>query len=301
MMMDKKQEVESLLHEWRAKFASFGKEFEVDESIDNLVKSFVELLALPQGARKNELKRFQSGFEEKYGTDARVSLCQLIIFSLFCENEEKIDYQNLPDGVVEYIKEDFVRAIKIATQGNDKILTVNNTIYNSYVEVMSFIRFPIGNQSVVVAGFSRSVIRLQSPLKMISFMRLLFSCGGNYPLYELHYNPHRMRSFNPEGWQTVMRLGAELLKLRPAIKGIFAGAWFFDPALKDISPELSYLRELIFEVGGMIFFTGSNEQAITNAFAMSKIRKTAFEKGRYNPANYLAIIPRKTLLKHFKI
>ncbi len=300
-MMDMKQEVESLLHEWRAKFTSFGKEFEVDENIDNLLKSFVELLTLPQGVRGNELKRFQSGFEEKYGTDARVSLCQLIIFSLFCENAEKIDHQNLPDGVVEYIKEDFLKAIKIAAQGNDKILTVENAIYNSYVEVLSFIRFPIGNQSVVVAGFSRSVIWLQSPLKMLSFMRLLFSCGGNYPLYELHYNPHRMRSFNLEGWQTVMRLGAELLKSRPSIKGMFGGAWFYDPALKDVSPELSYLRKLILDVGGVIFFAGSNEQDRTNAFAMSKIRKTAFEEGRYNPSNYLAIIPRKTLLKNFEI
>jgi len=110
-----------------------------------------------------------------------------------------------------------------------------------------------------------------------------------------------MRQFNAKGWNEVFRNGALLLARKPGIKGIFGGAWFFDPNLLVISPEFGYLQDMIYTIGGQTFFAGRKEQDKKNAFAMSAVRKRAFEEGKYTPTGYIAIIPRSSLLRYYEI
>lgn len=258
-----------------------------------------KLLASTESNKQSELLSFQVELERRLKVEGRVLFYQALVCHLYLQNIGSIASQGFPDGVRDFVCEDFSRSVKLALEGRENFLNIENYIFFSYLEVLCFQRFPLGNHSAVVSGFSRSLIFKQFPRKLFEFLMIHMSCGGNSPFLELHYNPHRMRLFNPEGWESVMRFGAELLRCRPEYKGIFGTSWLFDPCLAEVSPELSYLRKQIASVGGKLFFAGHSERDRRNAFAMSKKRRVAYEKGLYSPAGYLAIMPRKTLLEFF--
>lgn len=298
---DLTKEIEVFLANCLSKMASSVCYLAEQEALDVLLRQHLAVLHKKELAKQEELQALSQNLEDKCGKDIRVCFYQIFVGRMYLENVDKIGDQRFPRKVGQFVQEDFLRAIKIAREGKARSLTPNNYIFFSYLEVLTFQRFPLGNHSAVIAGFPRSIVAKQSPFEMLRFFLLLCLCKGNEPFYELHYNPHRMRLFSPEGWQNVLANGAKLLVINPDVKGIFGATWLFDPALKGISPELSYLREQIIHAGGSFFFNGRRKNDRQNAFAMSKVRRNAFEEGRYDPTSYLAIIPRKALLKHFKM
>ena len=74
-------------------------------------------------------------------------------------------------------------------------------------------------------------------------------------------------------------------------------SWFYDPYLKEISPSLNYLREIVIDNGGSLYYVGPNESAIRNATLLSMKRKELYEEGKYMPTNYLYIWPKKKLIQ----
>lgn len=296
MSIDSKHMIESFLQvSERELFATHQQLFQ-NGKIQELLINQCNLIALQRPKYRDELQFFENRFEEIFGQDSRICFNQLIVYKLYLDNFNKIDNQNLPEEVNTLIKEDFARIIKFTAKKKDDFLTIKNPIFLSYLEELCFARYPLGNQSVTVTGFSRKLVLKQKPIDIIKFILISCHLPGNSPLFELHFNPHRMRQFNHKGWLDVFRLGGEMLKSRPEIKGIMGASWFFDPSLEKISPELNYLRDMISEIGGMFFFEGQTEQDKENSFSMSKVRKEAFEKGIYTPSSYIVIIPRKSLL-----
>lgn len=244
-------------------------------------------------------KESESQFENEYGESIRVTVNQIIIYRLYIDNLPKIKTLNVPEKILNYLEDDFSRALKIANKGEKALLTFMNTQFSKYIDTLCLSLLPLGNQGVVENGISRSILFKQSPLNFIKFGLLLIRLGGNRFFFEIHYNQHRFRQFNHEGWNNVFECGAELLSRHTNIKGIFGVSWFFDPKIEDISPELKYIRTIIRKIGGHFFFFGRSANDKRNAFAMSYVRKKAFEEGQYDPASYIAIIPRKSLLKYY--
>ncbi|MEN8140607.1 MAG: hypothetical protein ABFR97_05215 [Thermodesulfobacteriota bacterium] len=267
---------------------------------ESLFLEHVKVLAGDSCDKQKRLIVAANAIEERCGSTVRVAFYRAVVCQLYNDNVVKINEQKLPREIEVFVREDFARAAKIAKEGKEKVLDPGNYIFFSYLEILTFQRIPLGNHSAVVAGFSRSLVFAQPVGGMAKFLRVLFACKGNAPFYELHYNPHRMRLFSPKGWRDVLANSAQMLAAQPNIKGVFGATWLFDPALGDVSPELSYLREQIVLVGGEIFFGGRHRRDRRNAFAMSKVRKVAYDEGRYDPASYMAIIPRLALLNHFE-
>lgn len=109
-----------------------------------------------------------------------------------------------------------------------------------------------------------------------------------------------LKEFNPEGWKKFYFRLAKLLEVNKNIKGVSGSAWFFDPVISKISPELGYLREIALNCGAEIFFAGATEGTIKNAIFMSLNRKKLYEMGEYHPVNYIILIPRKRLISWAK-
>lgn len=129
---------------------------------------------------------------------------------------------------------------------------------------------------------------------------LLVRLKGYKPFYNMHLyqqTPNLVSEFNEEGWKNYYRRMALLLKKEPKVKGIFGSSWFFDPKLKNISPHLSYLKNLVTDNGGKLFYLGSSEEAIKDATLKSRTRKQLFIEGKYIPTRYLIVWPRKELIK----
>ncbi len=193
-------------------------------------------------------------FDQECGQGLRVIAEKLLVSRLYLDNFSKIDNLDLPHNVLCYLKEDFSRILKLTYEDKNNFVSFQNPQFYKYLETLQFRLFPLGNQGIMVSGFPRNILFKQSFLNFIKLSRMLLRLGGNRPFYEFHFNPHRLRQFNQDGWNNVFKLAAEMLLRQPAIKGIFSSAWFFDPHIVLISPELTYIQTLIEKIGGQFFF-----------------------------------------------
>lgn len=279
----------------------FDKNDNVVDDYGEKIISLMSNLSFSYVVLKKNLFDTEKQFENNYGCQIRIVANRKLIYRMCITNYMNISEQRLPEIVIEYIKEDFIRIEKAADGGEKNFLTFENSQFYKYMFTVFFKLIPVGHQGLILSGFPRSLIIKQSLLNSIRLFNLYLKTGGNHPFYEIHYNPHRMRMFNADGWNVVFKNSAQILIENKKIKGIFGAAWFFDPQLKKISPVLGYIRALIKKIGGEFFYFGSSDMDKKNAFAMSRVRKFAYENGTYNPSSFIMIIPRNRLLRYYNL
>lgn len=157
---------------------------------------------------------------------------------------------------------------------------------------------PCGAQVIDVrSSVPRGIARSQpgwGGLRFLSYM--LGRVRGFRVLYELHMDYRLIREFNPEGWQRCFTRIARLLEQRPEVLGVFGASWWYDPALRNVSPRLDFLREIPLQGAARLFRIGPSTFNVENAIANSLERTQAYEQGRYRPADWLLVWARRDLL-----
>lgn len=119
--------------------------------------------------------------------------------------------------------------------------------------------------------------------------------GGHAPLYEIHTYEHLLHWFTEEGWTECYRMIALALSRDPAARGVFGTAWFFDPALADVSPRIAYLHRFPADRGA-VFLRVRNSPGVSAALSKSETRRKLHADGKYDPQEYLMIWPRAAML-----
>ena len=126
---------------------------------------------------------------------------------------------------------------------------------------------------------------------------ILLGCGGRRPFLEGHtHDPMARAYWNEAGWGEALRIAALALPALPKARGIFGTAWFYDPAIKEISPRISFAQDLQYGRGAWRIRIGSNEAAIANATATSAERRNRHRDGTYIPTDYSLIWSRRRLI-----
>jgi hypothetical protein len=121
-------------------------------------------------------------------------------------------------------------------------------------------------------------------------------CGGRRPYLEGHtHDPVAKAYWNEPGWREALRLAALALPALPRARGVFGIAWFYDPAIKEISPRIGFAQDLQVGAGAHRFEVGSNEAAIANATLTSAERRNRYRDGLYLPVDYAIIWSRSDL------
>jgi hypothetical protein len=135
-----------------------------------------------------------------------------------------------------------------------------------------------------------------------SFVRFAATFQGDlakplYPLYEPHWDRRYVKYFSPEEYERCCLRIADMIAANPGVRGVATPSWWYDPQIKEISPELWFVREIT-EKGGARFMllTGHNPYLLTDALAHSPLRKAAYEAGTYKPRQYMIFWPRRELL-----
>jgi hypothetical protein len=140
---------------------------------------------------------------------------------------------------------------------------------------------------------AKSVLRAGPAAAAYVFLR----CGGRRPYLEGHtHDPVAKAYWNEAGWREALRLAALALPALPRACGIFGTAWFYDPAIKEISPRIAFAQDLQVGEGAHRFRIGSNEAAIANATLTSAERRNRYRDGQYLPTDYAIIWSRRDLL-----
>jgi hypothetical protein len=126
---------------------------------------------------------------------------------------------------------------------------------------------------------------------------ILLGCGGRRPFLEGHtHDPMARAYWNESGWGEALRIAALALPALPRALGIFGTAWFYDPAILEISPRIAFAQELQYGRGAWRIRIGSNEAAIANATATSAERRNRYRDGSYAPTDYSLIWSRRRLI-----
>lgn len=134
----------------------------------------------------------------------------------------------------------------------------------------------------------------------LTLARVMLGCGGRAPFFEGHtHDPVAKNYWNEPGWGEALRLAALALPAMPHIKGVFGSAWFYDPAILELSPRVSFAQTLQTEHGAWQVIMGSNAGAIANSTATSPTRREAYEAGTYLPTDWLMIWSRANLIKAY--
>ena len=121
-------------------------------------------------------------------------------------------------------------------------------------------------------------------------------CGGRRPFLEGHtHDPVAKAYWNEPGWREALRLAALALPALPRACGVFGTAWFYDPAIRQISPRIAFAQDLQVGLGAHRFKIGSNEAAIANATLTSAERRNRYRDGLYLPTDYAIIWSRRDL------
>ncbi|HEY5722277.1 MAG TPA: hypothetical protein VIT45_08130 [Allosphingosinicella sp.] len=126
--------------------------------------------------------------------------------------------------------------------------------------------------------------------------QVFLRCGGRRPFLEGHtHDPVARAYWNEAGWREALRLAALALPALPWAKGVFGTAWFYDPAVREISPRIAFAQDLQAGHGAFRLKIGSNEAAIANATATSAERRNRYKDGAYLPTDYALIWSRKDI------
>lgn len=156
--------------------------------------------------------------------------------------------------------------------------------------------FPAGAQVVQAhSGFERSLMFRGGIKQFCKVLWVLAKTGGNSEFYFYHTHQAELDHFTPQGWLALYLNVADMLKVTPDCRGLVSTPWFLDPALKDVSPRLAYIREQPEKNGASFFRIAANPDS--GALAKSATRRRLYEEGKYVPTEYCMVWPRRAMIR----
>jgi hypothetical protein len=203
----------------------------------------------------------------------------------------------LPPEVADYYRRDLVRIEAGLSTEPPGTFVLPNDVFAKDLCICRGSYLPAGAQVVhLESGVPRSVALKGGPLQFIAATAFLLRYG-HAPYYEIHTHTPALPEFSEEGWNRCYLRIAAMLRANPQVKGMVGGAWFYDPKLEEVSPRLSYLRQVPLSAGARAFYWGGDEATnISYATKTSASRRKLYEEGKYKPVAYMLVWPRAKLL-----
>ena len=238
---------------------------------------------------------FYSRFTLNHGSKNIDTFHRELLLELMERFPTRVKFIKVPNSILELFKLEFSRIRKIIESDNEYVFDWKNDRFAKDLGICTFRLIPAGAQLVEIHGFPRRVIFNKISHILPNLYFYLYRLKGGKPIYTIHTHQGNLHDFNPDGWnRCYVRIG-QLLKVNPEIKGMQGGSWFYDPALKTISPRLAYLREIPCQNGAAIFFA-STEDHTSSALSTSLSRVEKFKAGEYVPRAFVLAWPRKALI-----
>ncbi|MCP5106798.1 MAG: hypothetical protein GY950_25670 [bacterium] len=250
-----------------------------------------------------DVRHFCDGIIEAGGEGELELYHKLVLVTLVERAREQPGFLKFPADVQQLFTVNFDRILKKIDSGRAKrgYYLYSGDKFFKDLGTCRLTLIPAGAQKLYVGRMGRKFLIKGGWLQSLRGLRLLvFETRGFKPFYRMAMDSRDrdlMKEFNPGGWVRFFKRAAELLKIDKRIKGVCGSSWFFDPLLKEISPELSYLRDTVLEGGARIFYVDTSEGAVRDALTMSPKRIKLHKEGKYHPKIYMMVLPRKRLIK----
>ncbi len=249
-----------------------------------------------------KIKSLSDQIELDYGPEILGLYHKLILVELLiqCSNRKEINIQLAK--VDQYYQRFFDQLIKrITNNENNSSFNYKLRRFRFEINICRGFIVPTVPQYINLHRASRSVI-FKKNLKQFwkGLYYIAFKLKGTKPVFRLHTNSndsYAMSMFSENGWRNLFVEIAEILRHNKRVKGVTGTAWFFDPQLELISPELAYINNLVYECNGLILYNGTDEKSTHEAIFMNKSRREKFQNGSYQPTKYTVYISRDELIQ----
>jgi hypothetical protein len=262
------------------------------------------VIALEHSAREGPYQRLAStlGTLEGESSGHRAPAHELyrrLLAALLQRLDPSDPSRRIPPSLLGCYSGHVARMRRQVDEGEELYFRSDNDRFIKDLAICLYRLHPVGAELVDVRGrIPRSIFvrgGLGQALRAAYFFSVL--SPGFAPYCELHMHPDAIEDFNEQGWiRTYLRV-ADLLEHRPALRGLFGTAWFYDPAIQTVSPHLGYLYRFRVAHGAVGFDYGPSETALSGALLRSASRRALYEQGSYLPRSYYLVWPRRRLLQ----
>lgn len=116
------------------------------------------------------------------------------------------------------------------------------------------------------------------------------------PWLRPHTDSRYLEEFDEPGWERCYREVAAVLERVPALRGLVATSWFYDPRLAVVSPRLGYLRTTPMAAGARLVRHRTTAFDVAAATATSPTRRALHAAGEYLPVSHSIVWERDDLI-----
>ena len=157
---------------------------------------------------------------------------------------------------------------------------------------------PVGIYHAELTGVPRSLllsVEWADRLRVASYVAV--ELWGFKPVIEIHLPQLRApRHLLEADFVETHRRVAWLLGYNPKIRGLYNSAWYFDPEVGKISPNLTFASAFALSYGAILVSVGSDSSSVEDATWKSARRRAAYEAGTYVPTRYARLWSRRRIL-----
>lgn len=243
-----------------------------------------------------ELKHFWSALDQDFGEEGFDAFQKITMLHLMERFRSRAVGKHYSESILERFEISFRRITRSIIDKDFPNYRNPNDILLKDLAICRQKVFPAGGARIVEpkSGFPRSLMIKGGLYQGLRVLGLLIKLWGNNPFYAHHTHLSELEEFNPDDFERCYLRLADMLMLNPDIKGVVCGSWLYDPALKVVSPHLSYMLDLQQHNGALVFYASVSIDG--GALSKSKTRRSLYKQGKYTPKSYHVIWPRKPLL-----
>lgn len=203
----------------------------------------------------------------------------------------------IPPSMTDLYDNEFIRIKHLISNNNEFNFSWDNDLFVKDLAICSGRLLPIGPGLLEVSGVPRKMLFTAGWQQFLSLAYCWLKLDAIRPLFEIHTHLANVSNFTQQGWSDAYLVVADLLESNPSIQGFMRSSWFIDPKITEISPRLSYLRQVPQSYGASIFYYG-DEGRNSGSFSRSKSRLALYDKGLYIPKTYYLVWPRQFLFEY---
>ena len=233
-----------------------------------------------------------------HGKHAGEQFLQLIMANQILKMPDLLRVVSLPAAVLPWVERCVSRMLADLVTPRPGYFSLDNDLFLKDLAVSRLKLIPCGVEMVDPdMGFPRSAIWKHGLAVGWNLSRAVFDMGGNRPVLIGHIDRRSIREFSAAGYLRFYHVVADVLRLRPEIRGLMGQSWLLDPELGPISPELAFLHDVP-KAGHAVFFpAAAYEGMVEDAIRMAPARRKLYEAGQYQPRSFNVLWPRRALLR----
>lgn len=234
----------------------------------------------------------------QFGTPALDLYQRVVLLTLMDQYGRRRSRHRMPESVQLLLVAELERILMGLSVEKAGFYLFDNELFVKDLGVCRLKLLPCGSEVVEIsAGVPRGLLFRGGLAQFVHGCAFFASrLGGFRPVYESHWDRRLVRHFTADQYDLCYLRIAELLSQNPEVKGMTGASWWFDPRAAEVAPELLFLRRVPEQNGARFFRVGTDENAIRDATAFSKRRRTLYEQGAFLPTRYMLVWPRTEML-----